>query len=381
MRTALKLLTVLGQGGLPYLIRDEFTDTRAAGAVNGTLATPGPGTRAAVDTNSQLTIGGGVANFAGGKAIPAWGDPVLHETAITRAIGTAVLAKFNRANITTYFWVGFGNATDDVNPNTAGTGGPRFLFNNSAALQIFPEDSVSNLNVGLTTAAQIAAATDYHVAIVQQTAGNLYLIKGGTFTSWTLVYATGTGANATLYPMLANYDGVQALDWLRTAQLPAPFTTDYGIATTRLAGARAANDTGSHEADALLEFTVGTVPSGGQADFRFRRQDATNYWSVTVDSSGNLDLDEVVAGVVTQRGTSAGVIANGDRIVIATSGVAIRVYEANMLRITYASATNFATATTFLLADEGTGGAVTNIVTWPRTLSGQALATLNAYTA
>jgi len=47
-----------------WLLRDEFTDTRAAGAVDATPATPGPGTRAATDTDSKMTIGSDVLNVA-----------------------------------------------------------------------------------------------------------------------------------------------------------------------------------------------------------------------------------------------------------------------------------------------------------------------------
>jgi hypothetical protein len=171
------------------------------------------------------------------------------------------------------------------------------------------------------------------------------------------------------------------MQFVRVAQLTAPWNaSDYGLATQQLAGARAPGDTFTHEANCLIEFTVATLPGAGtQIELRFRVQDATNYWQVTVDSTGALDLDEVVAGVVTQRGTAAGVIANGDRIVITAVGQTIKVYEANTLRITYATAANFATETDGELETEGTGGAVTDIVSWPRTLSGAALAELQRY--
>ena len=42
-----------GLDAITWLLRDEFTDTRAAGAVNGTPATPGPGTRTVVDTDGD----------------------------------------------------------------------------------------------------------------------------------------------------------------------------------------------------------------------------------------------------------------------------------------------------------------------------------------
>jgi hypothetical protein len=73
------------------------------------------------------------------------------------------------------------------------------------------------------------------------------------------------------------------------------------------------------------------------------------------------------------------VVANSDRIVIVADGTTIRVFEANTQRITYAAAANFQTETDGELETEGTGGAVTDIVSWPRTLSGAALAELQRY--
>ena len=46
---------------LRYLLRDEFTTDLAAGAVNGTAAEPGPGTRTVVDLGNRLYIIGGKA--------------------------------------------------------------------------------------------------------------------------------------------------------------------------------------------------------------------------------------------------------------------------------------------------------------------------------
>jgi len=66
---------LLGAQGIRWLLRDEFTDTRSAGNVNGTPATPGPGTRTVVDANSKLTVGAGVLNFATGGT--GAGDPSL----------------------------------------------------------------------------------------------------------------------------------------------------------------------------------------------------------------------------------------------------------------------------------------------------------------
>ena len=109
----------------------------------------------------------------------------------------------------------------------------------------------------------------------------------------------------------------------------------------------------------------------------FRQQDATNYWEVIVTPAQDITLREVVAGVPTARGTALGVINNGDRVVVIADGTTIRVYEQNTLRITYALAANFQTETDGELQSVGVGGAVDDIVTWPRVISNAALRALN----
>ena len=78
------------QGLISYLLRDEFTTTRAAGAVNGTAAEPGPGTRVVVDAGSDLSIAGSQLVFSGGTG--SYGDPGywLGPT-VSRVAGSKVL--------------------------------------------------------------------------------------------------------------------------------------------------------------------------------------------------------------------------------------------------------------------------------------------------
>ena len=206
-----------------------------------------------------------------------------------------------------------------------------------------------------------------------------YLIKGGAFADWRLMLPTVGGSGLTIYPGISCVDGDGWHDNVSLQQLGAPWDTAYGIATQRLAGARSAGDTFTHEADCSIEFTVATLPTAGQVELFFRIQDATNYWQVTVDSTGALDLDEVVAGAATQRGTSAGAITAGERIVINAHSQTIDVFDPGARHIHYTTAANFLTETDGELNDEGTGGAVTDIVSWPYALSGAALAQLTRY--
>lgn len=68
-----RFLPMFGASGVAYLLRDEFTTTRAAGAVNGTAAEPGAGTRTVTDTESKLRIGipYGVLMFGDSKTVGA----------------------------------------------------------------------------------------------------------------------------------------------------------------------------------------------------------------------------------------------------------------------------------------------------------------------
>ena len=360
-----------GQNAAIYLLRDEFTTDRAAGAVNGTAAEPGPGNRTVNDVESVITVATGKLTFAN-PATPVHSDEYVVYPAVARATGLMAYSRFGYTAAGSAYPLGLCNA---VVPSGAGNG------NFTADFYIANIIRVQNAVAGITEIGAVASGTEYQLALVLRSIGTHFLIKGGAFTAWTLLWSSVNDNTATLYPAISQYNGAFTVDDLRVAQLGAPWVADYGIITQRLAGARSAGDTFAHEANTLIEFTATTVPAALQIELRFRIQDATNYWQVTVDSTGALDLDEVVAGVVTQRGTAAGMVANGDRIVIVADSTTIKVYEAGMLRITYALAANFATETDGELWTEGTGGAVTDIISWPRTLSGAALAELEKYTA
>jgi len=212
-------------------------------------------------------------------------------------------------------------------------------------------------------------------AVVLQTTGSLIIRQNDDKVAW--VWSNGTNTPLA-FGVWQRDKAVTTISGMKTSQLESPYDVDFAFATERLAGARLAGDTFMHEKDALVYFYVTTLPSSGQIEFRFRIQDANSYWQVTVDSSGNLDLDEVVAGTPVQRGASAGVVANGERIMIIFDNEEVRVYEERSTRITYTFAANFKTETSGELESLGTGGAVSDVVSTPRNLSGAALAAINA---
>lgn len=215
------------------------------------------------------------------------------------------------------------------------------------------------------------------------TNGMLYLTKWYG-EEWTLEMISTVNPSTYLYPVITqeNTDNFMYFDWIRVANLPSPFDSANGLATDILSGSRSQGDIFTHEGDCLLEFICTTLPSSGQHEIQFRKQDSDNYWQVTIDSSGNIDLDEVVAGSPTQRGTSTG-IGNGYRVVVHCFGSNIMVGSATTAtgrttsKFVYSSATNFQTERDGSLLTLGTDGAINNIYAFPRTLSGTALNIIN----
>jgi hypothetical protein len=224
-----------------------------------------------------------------------------------------------------------------------------------------------------------ALSTDYSVAVVLMSAGELYFIKGGAFTNWTLFGLDRTQAGTPYYATVrgAGTTSVAVSAFMRVLQLPPPFTDNYGLATQRLAGARAAGDTFSLQADFMLEWTQTARPSSGLTEVRFRIQDTSNYWFFTVDASGNLTLNRMVAGTPAQVASSAGTIGAGEACKVIAVGQTIDIYDSGPRRINYTSASQFVTATGGKVESLGTSGAVSDVVAWPRTLSGAAAALLD----
>lgn len=354
-----------------WLLYDQFNVSAAAPLASPRTCEPGPGTLTLVQTDGQFSIVAGQLVFPT-QTTPVWGDQgIITPSTLTNVVGRTLLAtiRLTSGSLTVLAW------KEAANLDIQAGAGNRYFINLSATSNTIHVGvaSVSSFSVGDWVTNQA-----YRLAISRRSAGAFMLIKGGAFTEWTLLWVATEAMADSLYPVLSNLSGVGTLDNLKVADLDAPWNTDFGISVQRLSGSVAAGTSFTHEADCLIEYTVTAVSSGADMDVLFRIQDASNYWRLRVNNAGGLILAEVVAGTPTTRGSVAGVVANGDRVVIVAAGSTIRVYEANTLRITYASATNFATATAGEVDTLGTGGVVSDLISWPRTLSNQPLRALEA---
>lgn len=235
-----------------YLLRDEFTDTRAAGEVNGTAATPGPGTRTVTDTTSKLSVGSGVLSVAGGKTSPANGDPGMWFPSVVRSAGKLVVNKINftTMSVGNSVLTGFGSAQSGaVLSNSIG-------INNSG---LFLRDGTNSPNVGNV----LSLSTDYYLATVLRSTGAYHFIKGGEYTNWTFLGMAPANSTTTLYPGTSNYNGIFTSDYIRipTATfLPTPLAYDT---FTRSDGAIGSSETTGPDGQTTpsLAWTGGAISS------------------------------------------------------------------------------------------------------------------------
>ena len=226
-----------------FLVRDDFTnDGIAAGSVNGTAPTPGPGgERDVTDTDGDaLSIGGGVASFANPNNVT--GDPGLWYDGQARVAGLVLLSRAS-LNAGNFFDIGWDS-------NTAGVMTYGFT---TSGLNIIPRGYAAQ-TIGIYT-----RGVYYDFAVILRTAGMFLLIRGGTqYDDWTLLFAGSSAVSATIYPALATYDVVANASTFRVAQLGRPWSEPYAVALG-FATFTAANGT------ALANYTpeVGGILGGG----------------------------------------------------------------------------------------------------------------------
>lgn len=199
-------------GGVSYELRDDFSMDVAAGSVNGTDAAPGPGSRVVVDTNDKISISSGLLNFAAGETA----NDGLWLDAITRAAGRIIMAEITFAD--TNGTPGFG-----VDTNQATSIRDRFYCSSSGSLRVQP-DGGSTIVVGSYT------AVSHYLAVIMRASGLYWLIRGGSYSNWNLLWISSSGSAAG-YPGLQSVGtaGIFTSDFLRVpfaSFLPAPIAYD-----------------------------------------------------------------------------------------------------------------------------------------------------------
>jgi len=344
-----KRMILLGTGmgdNVSYDLRDEFTDTLAAGSVDGTSAMPGPGTRTVVDTNNKISVGSGVLDFASGVAL----NDGLWLDAVTRTTGRLMIASLNITS---------GGIETGWDSNQTGYAAPVFqLYSN-----VIKVNFSTVVSVGLYT-----NSTDYLFCVILRASGNYFLIKGGEYATWTLLYKSDTNNTASLYPTVKDVTGnfIGTADFIRIPTalwLPTPVAYDtftrsngaIGVSETagpdgQLVGSRtwsaklgtwtvASNAavcsvlSGSSDGIATVSDSSNTdvliganlTRAGDDVGLVVRWADANNY-IYALHNGTNAQLIKVVAGTPTTLINTAATYSAGARMCVRMMGTAARLY-------------------------------------------------------
>lgn len=365
--------TVLSAGGpkiSTWYVNDTFSTDDAAPLGSPRTAEPGPGSWTVAENDGELSISGGALNLPD-QATAALGDLMLvGASGLTRAAGLAMATRATATESGNVYLCGFLN---DPAGNATSTFDELVHLSSSIAIRSAEGDLAKSITIANHT------NTAFKYAVILRAAGAFFVRDGQLF-------AVNNAANAaTVYPNIQAYTAVSTLDYAKIGQLGGPWLDTYGPGALHTSGSIAASTAFTHEANCLIYFTVTNRGTAGSSIIKFRVQDASNYWKLTIASDGSADLTEVVAGAETSRGTAvAGVFTNGERGYISCgfdSDNKIGVGDSAAERINYTSATNFATATSGVVATLATDAVLSNLEIYPVDLSGAALAWVEALEA
>ena len=348
-----------------FLFRDDFTTNESAPLTSPRTAEPGLGVLNIYDTENKLAITNSELKNTGGAGFsnPHVVESVLH----ARTVGMIAMWRILAVS-TTDVGISLGHVENPA--DISGTRTNLFLFFPSQTY-ILPLPLV---NLGLDFVLDYDIY--YDVVLIEQTNGFLHIMKFSN--EWRLLWVS---VNYLTNPLamwwgIAQNGCTSQLDFMRRSQ--SDEFLDYAIATQRLAGAINDSEPYIHEADCIVEFEATTLPNSGSHIFvAFRLQSAGNAWLIKIELDGKIRLVEYVSAVQNDRiVSSTGVVSNGDRVVVIADDEVIKLYVDNVLIGTYSNAVNFKTATAGAI-NIGTG-AVSDFISWPRTLSGTAKDALDA---
>jgi len=363
-----------------YLLYDQFTTDRAAGAVNGTAAEPVGGTRTVTDTNSKVSIVGGKISVSSGGVSNEY---VVAYPSISRGLGKVFLFDLNHS--TGSYQAGFA-ITQAVN-----TGDGSFRF--TTISQVRYQGTIINVHDGVLQ----------KYAIVLRASGTFYF---GYTSNWILLYALTSGNSATLIPSFINGTTTQVFtaDNIRVPKrlfIPVPLQSDGFSAATTDGQGNAENNgpVGNAWTDAIGTWGVSggarscsalsgglgfsylpcqssnviidakVTRSAGVAGIVARYASATDYLIAYHDGT-NAKLDKVVSGVTTNLVSAAATYSAGAVLRLILDGTNARLFYNNAAVGTVAT-TPAAGSLNHGLYTTDTGNTFDDLIIWARGNEGQ----------
>jgi len=390
-------------GGVAYDLRDEFTDTRAAGSVDGTPATPGPGNRTLNDTGNHVSIANGALTIDGGES--TWGDPRIEIGNVSRVAGTLLIASITRPDtLTNAPVVGF---APTATPETRTYFDAGLFFGSGGELM----DAYGGMAIS-TFSANVAVL----LAIAVRATGHYIFINEGG--DWKLFWVSDQQNGATLYAVYSNYATAFTSDYIRVPSatwLPTPLAYD---SFTRSDGALGSTETTGPDSQAVTARTwnnrIGTTQissnaasasalsgglaiatvdcgkldvlhgaeltrSAGNVGIVVRYEDDQNYVIAYHDGT-NAKLDKVVGGVTTNVISAAAPYSAGAMMWVTVEDTSFSLYYNNAKIGSTSTISDAAlqTGTEVGLYSTDMGNSQDDMKTWARGTGGEYSA-LNRY--
>ncbi len=338
-----------GRGvNIVQLLYDIFTTPASVPLANPTACEPGPGSWVPADPNNRISKSGGQLVIASsGVAGNAYLESV---DTFTRVAGLGVAMDILQSG-SNYLRPSFGDTVASI------------LVGLSA---FFVYDQAAFITPGGFTFSGMD-----RWAIVLRSTGAWFIgdVMGVPTLLWVGV-ANSSNQKARVMAHANTAAGV--VDNVRIGNLPAPWTTDYGIATNRVA-TPGNNETTTMEADAIVEFTL-VAQAGVTQSFSFRRTDDDNTLRLDCgQAGGTIKLYRRAGGVDTEMDagkTQTWVAGNSYRIVVICSGTTIQTFVSNTIKHNTTTAVQ-QSATGVKVSHTGS-----NLIAWPRFLTGASATTL-----
>lgn len=237
--------------------KDTFSDVRAAGAVDGTPATPGPGVRRVIDTGSKASTDGSGLVIAGSAAS---GDPSIsyYDERQRRVPGRALYSRFSRATTNPYLTVVWAPGAITASPQVMSQSLGGTYFNGNSGVQMRRAGLSQNMwpgQAGNYDCVTLLRASTGSLAFVRPPGGSDFLLGGlsSRDDTWLTSPLDVRIAAASTPAMRVSLLGVMDTDWL-----PSPIWSD-GL--RREAGELGSTDGQGHREGALA--SVGAGGGGG----------------------------------------------------------------------------------------------------------------------
>ena len=273
-----------------FILRDEFITAESAPIATPRTSEPDGGTLTIVQNDGQMSISGGKL-IVPAQATPTYTDlGFYNSTALAKATGLAVAVLINIDTGDNGFFGGFKAAA------SVGFGGQDMAGRDTYGLQLY--GSGGGNRKGITDVPLYDLIQDKALIIVQQNNKHYFFIKNK------LVTVSVSAALATSYFVLSNSTNVFKMDYYRVAQLPAPFTTEDGIAIH--------NDNSPTSGDTVVGLEDGyiifkwTVGAAEVLNIRYRWVDDDNCMIVRCDQTNSwMRIYRREGGIETQVETGA----------------------------------------------------------------------------